>query len=130
MGEYEAAQVVKTLIGKNININGAEVLLIGITFKENCPVVRNIKIVDIERALKAYYIKVTIYDPWANPAEVMHEYWLKCHNETLRESTYDAIVLGVANHEFLELDLSSFKFENAIVYDVKGILKNDVDGRL
>jgi UDP-N-acetyl-D-galactosamine dehydrogenase len=130
MGEYVAAQVVKTMIGKNININGAEVLLLGITFKENCPDVRNTKIVDVVRALKAYHIKITIYDPWANPAEVMHEYGMKCNNELLSESTYDAIVLGVAHHEFLELNLSSFKKENSIVYDVKGILKKDVDGRL
>jgi len=130
MGEYVAAQVVKTMIGKNININGAEVLLLGITFKENCPDVRNTKIVDVVRALKAYHIKVTIYDPWANPAEVMNEYGLNCHNEHLSESTYDAIVLGVAHNEFLEFDMSSFKKANSIVYDVKGILKNDVDGRL
>jgi UDP-N-acetyl-D-galactosamine dehydrogenase len=130
MGEYVAAQVVKTMIAKNININGAEVLLLGITFKENCPDVRNTKIVDVVRALKVYHIKVTIYDPWANPAEVMHEYGLKCHNELLSESTYDAIVLGVAHNEFLEFDMSSFKKANSIVYDVKGILKNDLDSRL
>jgi UDP-N-acetyl-D-galactosamine dehydrogenase len=130
MGEYVAAQVVKTMIGKNININGAEVLLLGITFKENCPDVRNTKIVDVVRGLKGYHIKVTIYDPWANPAEVMHEYGLNCHNEPVSEATYDAIVLGVEHHEFLELNLSSFKKENSIVYDVKGILKKDVDGRL
>jgi len=130
MGEYVAAQVVKTMIAKNININGAEVLLLGITFKENCPDVRNTKIVDVVRALKVYHIKVTIYDPWANPAEVIHEYGLKCHNELLSESTYDAIVLGVAHNEFLEFDMSSFKKANSIVYDVKGILKNDVDSRL
>jgi len=130
MGEYVAAQVVKTMIGKNININGAEVLLLGITFKENCSDLRYTKIVDIVRALKAYLIKVTRYDPWANPAEVMNEYGLKCHNELLSESNYEAIFLGVAHHEFLEFDMSSFKKVNAIVYDVKGILKNDVDGRL
>jgi len=130
MGEYVAAQVVKTMICKNININGAEVLLLGITFKENCPDVRNTKIVDVVRALKACHIKVTIYDSWANPAEVMHEYGLKCHNELLSESIYDAIVLRVAHKEFLKFDMSSFKKANSIVYDVKGILKNDVDGRL
>jgi UDP-N-acetyl-D-galactosamine dehydrogenase len=86
--------------------------------------------VDVVRALKGYPIKVTLYDPWANPAEVMNEYGLNCYNELLSESTYDAIVLGVAHNEFLEFDMSSFKKANSIVYDVKGILKNDVDGRL
>jgi len=129
MGEYVAAQVVKTMIGKNININGAEVLLLGKTFKENCPDVRNTKIVDVVLGLKAYHIKVTIYDPWANPAEVMNEYGLKCHNELLSESIYDAIVLGVAHKEFLNLDLGAFKKEYAIIYDVKELYRN-VDAKL
>jgi UDP-N-acetyl-D-galactosamine dehydrogenase len=86
--------------------------------------------VDIVRALKAYPIKVTLYDPWANPAEVMDEYGLNCCNELLSESMYDAIVLGVAHNEFLKFDMSSFKKANPIVYDIKRILKNDVDGRL
>jgi UDP-N-acetyl-D-galactosamine dehydrogenase len=73
---------------------------------------------------------VTLYDPWANPAEVMHEYGLNCYNELLSESTYNAIVLGVAYNEFLEFDISSFTKVNAILYDVKGISKNDVDGSL
>jgi UDP-N-acetyl-D-galactosamine dehydrogenase len=86
--------------------------------------------VDVVRTLKAYLIKVTRYDPWADPAEVMHEYGLNCYNELLSESIYDAIVLGVAHNEFLEFDMSPFKKANSIVYDVKGILKNDVYGRL
>jgi UDP-N-acetyl-D-galactosamine dehydrogenase len=86
--------------------------------------------VDIVRTLKAYPIKVTRYDPWANLAEVMHEYGLNCYNELLSESIYEAIFLGVAHHKFLEFDMSSFKKANSIVYDVKGILKNNVDGRL
>jgi UDP-N-acetyl-D-galactosamine dehydrogenase len=86
--------------------------------------------VDIVRALKAYPIKVTLYDPWANPAEVMHGNGLKGHNELLSGSKYEAIFLGVAHNEFLKFDMSSFKKANSIVYDVKRILKNDVDGRL
>ena len=141
MGEYVAAQVVKCMIRKNIHVNGAEILLLGITFKENCPDVRNTKIVDIIKALAAYNVKITIYDPWANPAEVLHEYGLVCHSElvsgslsnTAKQSEasgkYDAIILGVAHNEFLNLDLSNFKKENAIVYDVKGILA-DADGKL
>ena len=124
MGEYVAAQVVKLMIKKGITVNGAELLLLGITFKENCPDVRNTKIVDVVNALEDYGIQVTIFDPWANPDEVMHEYGLTCHPELVAGAKYDAIVLGVAHKEFLNLDLELLKRENAVVYDVKGILKN------
>ena len=142
MGEYVASQVVKAMIKKNITINGAQVLMLGVTFKENCPDVRNTKIVDVVAALKDYGMKVTIYDPWAKPEEVLHEYGLTCYNtlpchsgrseESLSaaqlESTsalkYDAVVLGVAHHEFLNLDLNLSLKENAVVYDVKGILQH------
>jgi len=124
MGEYVASQVVKLMIKKGITVKDAKLLLLGITFKENCPDVRNTKIVDVISALADYGIQVSIYDPWANPAEVKHEYNLTCHSELVPGSKYDAIVLGVAHKEFLDLDLSNLKTENAIVYDVKGILKN------
>lgn len=150
MGEYVASQVVKCMIKKGITVKGATLLMLGITFKENCPDVRNTKIVDVIAALKDYGIAVTIYDPWANPAEVMHEYGLTCHPELVSGSLpspcdpeneschpelvsgpkYDAIILGVAHNEFLNLDLSTFKKEIAIVYDVKGILVGNVDGKL
>ena len=142
MGEYVASQVVKAMIKKNITINGAQVLMLGVTFKENCPDVRNTKIVDVVAALKDYGMKVTIYDPWAKPEEVLHEYGLTCYNtlpchsgrseESLSaaqlESTsalkYDAVVLGVAHNEFLNLNLNLNLKENAVVYDVKGILQH------
>ncbi|WP_445718770.1 nucleotide sugar dehydrogenase [Flavobacterium sp.] len=124
MGEYVASQVVKLMIKKGITVNGAQLLLLGITFKENCPDVRNTKIVDVVSALEEYGIQVTIYDPWANPAEVQHEYNLTCHSELVSGTKYDSIVLGVAHKEFMELDLTSLLNENAVVYDVKGILKN------
>jgi len=123
MGEYVASQVVKLMIKKGITVNGSNLLLLGITFKENCPDVRNTKIVDVVSALEEYGIQVTIYDPWANPAEVMHEYNLTCHPELVSGTKYNAIVLGVAHKEFLNLDLVPLMQENAIVYDVKGILK-------
>ena len=129
MGDYVATQVIKTMIRKDIKINGAEILMLGITFKENCPDVRNTKMVDVIKALKDYNVKITIYDPWANPAEVMHEYGLTCHDKLASTSKYDAVVLGVAHKEFINMDLQSLKNENAIVYDVKGILGN-ADGRL
>src|SRR5690606_32066635 len=116
MGQYVASQVVKSMIKKGINIKDAEVLMLGITFKENCPDVRNTKIVDVIRALEDYGVKVSIYDPWANPAEVKHEYGIDCcadlseakvNGSTITEEQknkktkqYDAIVLGVAHKEF------------------------------
>lgn len=123
MGQYVAEQVIKTMIKKDINVNGAEILMLGITFKENCPDVRNTKIVDVIKALEDFGVKVTIFDPWANPEEVHHEYKLECHN-MMPNKKFDAIVLGVAHKEFLDIDFSFLRKENAILYDVKGILKN------
>jgi UDP-N-acetyl-D-galactosamine dehydrogenase len=141
MGEYVATQVIKTMIKNDIKVNGAKILVLGITFKENCPDVRNTKVVDVIRALESYNTQVTVYDPWANPAEVMNEYNIICHSELVSESLlsgsyslpiihhpsstkFDAIVLGVAHKEFQNLDLDSLRKENTIVYDVKGILTN------
>ncbi|WP_293943133.1 MULTISPECIES: nucleotide sugar dehydrogenase [unclassified Sphingobacterium] len=129
MGEYVASQVVKTMIKKGINVNGAEVVMLGVTFKENCPDVRNTKIVDVITALEDYGVKVTTYDPWANPAEVKHEYGIESVTE-LPAAKFDAIVLGVAHEEFLNIQLSDLKKESAIVYDVKGIISEQADNRL
>ncbi|WP_286844669.1 MULTISPECIES: nucleotide sugar dehydrogenase [Sphingobacterium] len=129
MGEYVASQVVKTMIKKGINVNGAEVLMLGVTFKENCPDVRNTKIVDVIRALEDYGIKVTTYDHWANPAEVHHEYGIESTAD-LPNKKFDAIVLGVAHKEFLDINFSSLKKDIAIVYDVKGTITEEADNRL
>ncbi len=130
MGEYVASRVVKLMIKREIPVNNSRLLMLGITFKENCPDVRNTKIVDVISALKDYGIQVDIYDPWANPAEVAHEYKLETSKE-IPTTKYDAIVLGVSHKEFLSLDLNPLKKSTAIVYDVKGILKSDqVDGKL
>ncbi|MEN5086565.1 nucleotide sugar dehydrogenase [Sphingobacterium faecium] len=129
MGEYVASQVIKTMIKKCINVNGAEVLMLGVTFKENCPDVRNTKIVDVIAALEDYGVKVTTYDPWANPAEVKHEYGIDSLTE-LPQSKFDALVLGVAHNEFLNIDLDALKKDCAIVYDVKGIISEKADNRL
>lgn len=123
MGQYVAEQVIKTMIKKDINVNGAEILMLGITFKENCPDVRNTKIVDVIRALEDFGVKVTTFDPWANPEEVHHEYKLECQN-TIPNKKFDAIVLGVAHNKFLDLDLSALQNEKSIIYDVKGVLNN------
>jgi len=130
MGEYVASQVVKLMIKKGITVNGASLLILVITFKENCPDVRNTKIVDIVKALADYGIKVTIFDPLANPAEVQHEYNLTCYSKLDSESKYDAIVLGVAHAHFKDLNFSQFQKNNAVLYDVKGTLINGVDGKL
>ena len=129
MGEYVASQVVKLMIKKGISINGAHLLMLGIAFKENCPDVRNTKIVDVIAALKEYGIEVTIYDPWINPEEVLHEYGLETTTK-LPSQTFDALVLGVAHKEFLTTDLKSLQKQNCVLYDVKGILGSHVDGKL
>lgn len=134
MGEYVASQIVKCMIKKGIKVNGAEILMLGVTFKENCPDVRNTKIVDVIRALESYSVKVTVYDPWANPEEVMHEYNVESlqNMDELNSNEYkfDGIVLGVAHDEFLGMDLEPLKKELAVVYDVKGILNQMADSRL
>lgn len=129
MGDYVASRIVKLMIKKQIPVNHSKLLLLGITFKENCPDVRNTKIVDVIKALSDYGIDVTIYDPWANPKEVAHEYGLKMTTE-LPKTKFDTIVLGVSHTEFLDLDLELLKNEKSVVYDVKGVLKGFVDGKL
>ncbi|MFK7000598.1 nucleotide sugar dehydrogenase [Flavobacterium oreochromis] len=129
MGEYVASQVVKLMIRKDIVINKAKVLMLGITFKENCPDVRNTKIVDVVTSLKEYGIEVMVYDPWIDVKEVEREYGLIA-STSLPNELFDAIVLGVAHNEFLSIDFDKFKKEKAIIYDVKGILHCNVDGKL
>jgi UDP-N-acetyl-D-galactosamine dehydrogenase len=129
MGEYVASQVVKLMIKKGISILGAEILMLGITFKENCPDVRNTKIVDVISSLASYGIKVTIYDPWANSQEVLHEFKLST-TINMPEQKFDAVILGVAHKEFSHIDIHSISKENSVTYDVKGILTSEVDGRL
>lgn len=129
MGEYVASQVVKLMIKKEIVLHEAQLLLLGVTFKENCPDVRNTKIVDIVHALKEYGIHITIYDPWAKPEEVKHEYGIET-TQKVPDSKFDAVVLGVSHKEFADLDIATLTKETNVVYDVKGFLKGRVDGRL
>lgn len=138
MGEYVAAQIVKLMIKKGISVNGAQLLMLGITFKENCPDVRNTKIVDVIKALQEYGISVATFDPLANPEEVQREYGLICHPELslsrasrgVEGEKFDAIVLGVAHTPFLTMDLSKLQNANSVIYDVKGVLGKNTDGRL
>jgi len=129
MGQYVASEVIKLMVQNDIRIKGAKVLALGITFKENCPDVRNTKAVDVINQLKGYNTDVTIYDPWANSDEVKHEYNLSTINTTPNEK-FDAIVLTVAHKEFLDLDLNSMLNSKGILYDVKGVLKERVNGCL
>ncbi len=129
MGEYVASQVVKLMIKKGIAIKGASLLMLGMTFKENCPDVRNTKIVDVVNALNDYGIQVSIFDPMVNPVEVKYEYGLEI-TTILPVDKFDAVVLGVAHTAFLEMNLSSFQNANSILYDVKGVISGGVDGKL
>lgn len=120
MGEYVASQMIKKMIKGGVIVNGAHVLVLGITFKENCPDVRNTRIIDVIKALGEYGVTTTVYDPWANPAEVMQEYGLVCHNE-LPEEEFDAVFAGVAHNEFKTLDLKKVCKPVNVVYDFKKI---------
>ena len=121
MGDYVASEVIKLMISKDIPIKNASILVLGITFKENCPDVRNTKAVDVITALKGYGVNMTIFDPWANKDEVKKEYQLESTQEKPSDS-FDAVVLTVAHKEFLNLDFESITNKKHIIYDVKNIL--------
>lgn len=130
MGEYIANETVKLMLKKGIQVLNSELLILGFTFKENCPDVRNTKVVDIYRALKEYNIQITVYDPWVNPDVAKYEYGIEVI-KTLPDHNFDAIVLSVAHNVFQDLDISSLLKENHVIFDVKCILdKTQVDGRL
>lgn len=129
MGEYVAKKVLKCMIKKGQCVKESRILVLGITFKENCPDVRNTKVVDIVHALKDYDLQVDIYDPWASPAEVQKEYGLQVMNE-LPARQYEAVVLAVAHRQFQDLDVNALRKANGVLYDVKGFLECECDGRL
>ena len=134
MGAYVANQTIKAMNKKGVMVKDAKILLLGVTFKENCPDVRNTKIVDIYTTLQEYTSNITVYDPWANAEHVKHEYGIDITTSGIEalKGQFDAVVLGVAHKEFLDLDIRGLLAnENGVVYDVKGILdRNIVDGRL
>ena len=125
MGIYVANQVIKLLIKKGHKIEGSNVLVLGITFKENCPDIRNSRVIDVISELQEFGCNIDVYDPWADSKEVEHEYKLNLSKE-LDTTKYKAIVLAVAHNEFKSLEL---KTDENIVYDIKSILK-DSDGKL
>ncbi len=129
MGEHVSSQILKLLVKNDIKIKGASILILGVTFKENCPDVRNTKVVDVIAHLESYGVNLTIYDPWANPAEVKDEYQL-ITTQQQPEKTFDAIVLTVAHTEFLKIDLNPLMKKTSVVYDVKGVLGHKADAKL
>ncbi len=131
MGKYIASEVIKQMIQRDIKVKNAKVLILGFAFKENCPDVRNTRVIDIISEFNTYDVKLTIFDPVADKNEVAHEYGLTLVERLPEEELFDAIVLAVAHSEFIKLDLNRIKNINSIVYDVKGFLdKEFVDKRL
>ena len=132
MGDYVANQTIKLMNKKGVMVKDAKILILGITFKENCPDIRNTKVVDIYHTLKEYTPNITIFDPWANPVAVKHEYDITISSDiSYLSSSFDAVILAVAHKEFLEMNIKALTAENGVIYDVKGILPREIiDGRL
>ncbi len=128
MGSYIASEVIKLMLQKDIAIKNSEILILGITFKENCPDIRNTKAVDVLFALKDYGVNISIFDPWANIKEVKHEYNLDSVKE-VPNIKFDAIILTVAHNEFINLDYENLKKENSVVYDVKNVLPEKIKNK-
>jgi len=126
MGEYVANEVIKLMLKKGIQVLNSHILILGFTFKENCPDVRNTKVIDIYKALKTYNVNITIYDPWANPEIAKHEYGIDIVTELPTGEKYDAIINAVAHKQFAELDICALAVENDVIYDVKGILPKEI----
>ena len=130
MGNYVANQTIKLMNKKGVMVKDSKILILGITFKENCPDIRNTKVVDIYHTLNEYTDNITVFDPWANPEKVKEEYGIEITN-TLNDNNFDAVVLAVSHKEFLNLDVKSLVRNGGVVYDVKGFLDRSViDGRL
>ncbi|MAP54561.1 nucleotide sugar dehydrogenase [Altibacter sp.] len=132
MGAYVAHEVVKLMIRKDVKVKNGKVLILGITFKENCPDIRNSKVIDVITELEKYNLNIDVYDPWANAEEVAHEFGISLHTDASQLDTgYDAIILTVAHEKFRGLSLSDYKADNAVVFDVKSFLPREtIDGRL
>jgi UDP-N-acetyl-D-galactosamine dehydrogenase len=130
MGAYVAEEVVKLMVKKEINVKNARCLILGFTFKENCPDVRNTKVIDIVKELKNYHVTPIIFDPWANPNEVQNEYGIEVVND-LPQGNYESAILAVSHNEFKGLNIRSLLIENGVLFDVKGLLEKGIaDARL
>lgn len=129
MGEYVANQVVKLMLKKGIQVINSDILILGFTFKENCPDVRNTKVIDIVHSLEEFNVNIAIYDPWVNPVTAKHEYETDVMNK-LPKGKFDVAILAVAHKEFFNLDVLAMLNKNNVIFDVKGILNNSIDGKL
>lgn len=129
MGEYLSLQIIKLMLRHDLMVKDAKILIMGITFKEDCPDIRNTKVVDMIKHLNEYRVQTTIYDPWADPKEVRTEYDILTTNTKPKEK-FDVLIMAVAHKEFIEMDLAPFKHAKTLVYDVKGKLKDGYDARL
>jgi UDP-N-acetyl-D-galactosamine dehydrogenase len=130
MGVYVATEVIKHMVRKEIQVKNSRILLLGITFKENCPDIRNTRAIDIYQELKTYDLQVDVFDPWADPAEVHHEYGIHSY-QILPDKKYDAVVLAVGHNAFTSLDVQDLLTNKHVIYDVKGLWpKEIVDARL
>lgn len=132
MGSFVASEIVKNMVQKDIPVKGAKTLMLGFTFKENCPDVRNTRVIDIYKDLVEFGLDVTIYDPWVSQIEVELEYGIKVLNESYSiNNKYSVLILAVSHNEFLKLDIKSLKADKSIIFDIKGFLPEDlVDARL
>lgn len=131
MGAYVATETVKLMVKAGRPVKGSKALLLGITFKENCPDIRNTRVTDIYHELRDYDIDVDIYDPWADASEVRHEYGLEIISEIPKNVEYGSIILAVAHDQFKEIDLKAYKSKGTVIFDVKSILPKElVDARL
>lgn len=134
MGDYVANQVVKLMNKKGVLVKDSKILILGVTFKENCPDIRNTKIVDIYTTLHEYTDNITVYDPWANPDQVKRQYNIQITNSNIEslKNKFDATILCVAHNQFKKLNIRGFlKNNNGVIYDVKGIVNKEIiDGRL
>lgn len=132
MGSFVASEIVKKMVQKDIPVKGAKTLLLGFTFKENCPDVRNTRVIDIYQDLVEFGLDVTVYDPWVNQEEVHQEYGIKVSNtESVLDTKYSAIILAVSHREFLEIEFNNIKDDVSVLFDIKGFLpQNLIDARL
>jgi UDP-N-acetyl-D-galactosamine dehydrogenase len=132
MGQYVAQEVIKLMIRKECKVKNGRVLILGITFKENCPDIRNSKVIDVIQELQKYNLNIDVYDPWADTDEVSAEFGISLStSEAALKKDYDAVILAVSHHKFRDLDLDAHRNHPSIVFDVKSFYdKHKTDGRL
>ena len=130
MGSYVASEVVKKMVQKNIPVKDSKALILGFTFKENCPDVRNTRVIDIYRDLEEFGLKLTVFDPWIEPKEVASDYDINI-SSSITKGDYNVIIMAVAHDQFSGLDFDAIRSKNSLIYDIKGVMEvNSIDSRL